>query len=130
MSARCEEEHTPRTLPPRTRLARRTEFEAVFREGLKAVSESCVLYGRRQLLGESRLGMAVSRRFGRRAVRRNRARRLIREAFRLRRHEWPSGWDWVVIPRVEGFPDHQDQVATALALVIRKLERKAERKNT
>ncbi len=36
--------------------------------------------------GQTRLGMIVTRRFDRRAVGRNRARRLMREAYRLVRH--------------------------------------------
>ena len=36
--------------------------------------------------GHTRLGIIVSRRYHRHAVKRNRARRLIREAFRLLRH--------------------------------------------
>lgn len=51
-----------------------------------------------------RLGVAVSKRHGN-AVRRNRIKRLSREAFRLMRPELPEGFDFVMVPRVGSDPD-------------------------
>ena len=48
--------------------------------------------------GETRLGISMSRRVGS-AARRNRIKRLLREAYRLNRHSWPSGLDLVIVPR-------------------------------
>ena len=45
-----------------------------------------------------RLGLSVSRHVGA-AVTRNRIKRLVREAFRLCQHDWPRGYDLVVIVR-------------------------------
>lgn len=49
-------------------------------------------------LGHSRVGVGVSRRHGN-AVRRNRIKRLCREAFRLTRAELPAGLDYMIVPR-------------------------------
>lgn len=53
-------------------------------------------------LPHNRLGIIASRRIGG-AVRRNRAKRLIREVFRLNK-QGADGWDLVVIPKPE-LPD-------------------------
>ena len=49
-------------------------------------------------LGHSRFAVAVGKRHGG-AVCRNRIKRVCREAFRLIRHELPTGWDYVALPR-------------------------------
>lgn len=54
---------------------------------------------RREPAGPTRIGLAVAVRHGN-AVRRNRIKRLCREAFRLSRGDLPDGWDLVVVPRV------------------------------
>jgi len=50
------------------------------------------------LLSYSRIGIGVGRRFGN-AVKRNRAKRLCRELFRLNKYRIPKGIDIVFIPR-------------------------------
>ena len=48
--------------------------------------------------GPTRLGTSITRKIGG-SVRRNRVKRIIREAFRLSQHRLPPGLDLVVIPR-------------------------------
>jgi ribonuclease P protein component len=47
---------------------------------------------------KSRLGISIGRKVGN-AVARNRIKRLVREAFRLSRADWPAAYDLVVVIR-------------------------------
>ncbi len=82
---------------PWERLRRRSEFLEVQGRGRKVVTPRFVFLFLRQEGGRRRLGITVSRRVGV-AVRRNRTKRLVREVFRRRKGELPSG-DLVVIAR-------------------------------
>ncbi|HKD37416.1 MAG TPA: ribonuclease P protein component, partial [Pirellulales bacterium] len=63
----------------------------------------------------SRIGLSVSARVGG-AVVRNRWKRLLREAFRLRRMELPVGLDLVAIPR-GGIEPELEWASAALVLL-------------
>lgn len=63
-----------------------------------------VVFGRPNGLGWTRLGLSVGKRVGG-AVRRNRVKRLLREAFRLEQHVLAPGFDLVVTVRA-----HEDEV--------------------
>ena len=80
------------------RLHGRRAFEAVFDGRLRKNVGPLSLWGRPNELSYSRLGLSVSRRVGH-AVKRNRLKRLLREAFRLQQHELPAGYDVVVVIR-------------------------------
>ena len=64
-------------------------------------------------LPHPRLGLAVSRRVGN-AARRNRVKRLLREAFRLNRERLPAGFDLVVTPQQGSAAWTLDQAARSL----------------
>jgi ribonuclease P protein component len=85
--------------PPSQRLKKRLEFQTAQGTGKKAVLPHFVLllYAR-ATEGEARLGVVASRRVGN-AVVRNRAKRLVREAFRATRNLFTPGMDVVVIVR-------------------------------
>ena len=83
--------------PPDERVRHKAEFDRVFREGRRARGPFLAVCCAGTGLPHSRLGIALSRGW-KGAVPRNRAKRLIREAFRLHKHEWPKGVDLVVVP--------------------------------
>jgi len=86
----------------------------VFKEGVRSSRHGLLLVLRRNDLDHPRLGISIGRRFGN-AVMRNRAKRLLREAFRLDLELLPKSTDMVAVPRNDGFPDHMEAVRKLLA---------------
>jgi ribonuclease P protein component len=83
---------------PNEHIRRPADFEAVYDRRRSAADGTLVVYARENGLPHSRVGLSVSKKFGK-AVRRNRIRRLLREAYRLSKEEIPLGYDLVLIPR-------------------------------
>jgi ribonuclease P protein component len=79
-------------------LKRPGDFQAVYDRRRSAADSTLVVYVRENGLPQTRVGLSVSRKFGT-AVRRNRIRRLMREAYRLSKDDFPTGFDFVLIPR-------------------------------
>ena len=71
---------------PQDRIRKRSEYQAVYDKGRRIPSGSFVLFVMRNVAGRPRLGITVTRRVGG-AVRRNRAKRLVREIFRRHKAE-------------------------------------------
>jgi ribonuclease P protein component len=75
------------------------DFRRAFDRKRSASDSLLVVYGAENGLEHSRLGISISRKKVRRAHDRNRVKRLIREAFRLGKSEFPAGIDLIVVPR-------------------------------
>ena len=86
------------TLPKSRHLRLPSEFAAVYEAKTRESRGPLTVYALPNDRAYPRLGMSVSRKVGT-AVRRNRIRRLIREAFRLLQHDLPQGYDLVVVVR-------------------------------
>ncbi len=91
---------TPRgRFPASQRVRKRPEFQRIQTQGRRVSTPHFVLLLQArdpEAGGTARLGVTVSRKVGN-AVVRNRAKRLIREAFRATRSLWPADADLVVI---------------------------------
>ena len=77
-------------LPRESRLRRPGEFAALRNSSGRAGGRCFHLRYRDNELGGARLGLAISKRVSKRAVERNRIKRLVRESFRRVRHRLPA----------------------------------------
>src|SRR5262245_62604547 len=89
--------------PKHEHLRRPADFQRVYDRRRSVSNDWLIVYGCPNGLPYLRLGLSVSRKYGG-AVQRNRLRRLYREAFRLTRHEMPTGIDLILITRKPGEP--------------------------
>jgi ribonuclease P protein component len=111
------------TFPRRLRLQRRREFLRVQRSGAKHHTRFFLVFVAPSLLRgrapsspaggglpSTRLGVTVTRKVGK-AVKRNRIKRLVREAFRREHHGLPAGLDMVWVAK-------RDAVESTLEAVV------------
>jgi len=77
-------------LPRESRLRRPGDFAALRTSSGRAGGRCFHLRYRGNELGHARLGLAISKRVSKRAVERNRIKRLLRESFRRIRHQLPA----------------------------------------
>jgi ribonuclease P protein component len=89
----------------------------VFDAKVKQSAGPLVVYSLPNDLKHCRLGLSVSRRLGT-AVRRNRIKRMVREAFRLHDCQLPRGYDLVIVVRPhepKELAEYQKWMASVLA---------------
>lgn len=80
------------------RLLKRADFVRVQKRGRKLETRSLIILVYPVRRGITRLGIAVSKKFGG-SVARNRVKRVIREVFRRNRSLFPKSADVVVVPK-------------------------------
>jgi ribonuclease P protein component len=76
-------------LPREARLRRASDFAALRQNSGRSGGRCFAVRYRGNGLDHARLGLAISKRVSKRAVDRNRLKRLVRESFRRIRHELP-----------------------------------------
>lgn len=128
MSSRSATNAAPdedQSFPKSRRLLRRADFQRVYSEGGKIPGPYFLLfYLRRQEAGPCRVGLTASRKVGK-AVVRNRAKRLLREAVRRHWDATPDNCDCVLHVRTQmreaGFADVEAELLRTMRRARAKL---------
>lgn len=96
------------------------DFERIYAQRHRASNQSLLLFGARNELPWTRIGLSISRKHGN-SVQRHRLRRLLREAFRLEQHRIPPGLDLILIPGRDSEAATLADYRASLVTVSRKL---------
>jgi ribonuclease P protein component len=107
-------------LPRDARLRRPGEFAALRSSSGRAGGRCFHMRFRGNELGHARLGLAISKRVSKRAVERNRIKRLLRESFRRVRHQLP-GVDLMVMAREQAAGVPGPELLVEIELLWKKL---------
>lgn len=109
--------------PRSIRVRDRREFQRIQGRGIRISVPHFLVMSMRQVgkPGPARLGITASRKTGE-SVQRARIKRLLREAFRQHKAEFPHGWDFVVIAREGSHTLTLDQVLAELRQALGKLK--------
>ncbi|MFQ5963277.1 MAG: ribonuclease P protein component [Candidatus Scalinduaceae bacterium] len=79
-------------------MRKKKEFQKVFDEGKIFINDQIKVYASLNHSSISRLGFVVGKKFGN-APKRNRFKRIFREAYRLNKNLLEKGVDLIIIPR-------------------------------
>jgi ribonuclease P protein component len=108
------------------RLRKSAEFRSVYSEGKRFEGRLTTVFVLPTALAQHRLGITASRKMSRLAVKRNRAKRLLREAFRLTNGELDglkNRYDWVFNARRSLLEVKAEAVVADLRRIITQVER-------
>ena len=111
----------PYALPMHCRIRDPKRYRTAFDNGLCLRGRYQVVWGLPRGDSEWRFGVIASKRTFRRAVDRARAKRLVREAFRLHRNSFPSGGELVIVCRRAILQAKTQDVSVELCRLVQKL---------
>ena len=101
-------------------LKKNHEFQRLYRRGTSAVGGGMVIYCRRNRLRRNRIGLTASVKIGN-AVKRNRARRRLREVYRLNAGRLRPGWDLILVARSRTLTASWPELNATFSRLCRKL---------
>lgn len=105
------------------RLLNAVDYQNVFDQPLRTVDKYFTVLARSNQLTDSRLGLAISKKSARRAVDRNRLKRLARESFRIHKHELAK-LDFVVMAKYAAVNADNSTLYDSLLVHWKTLDRK------
>ncbi|HIF00857.1 MAG TPA: ribonuclease P protein component [Planctomycetes bacterium] len=114
-------ETRPLLLSREQRIRSGSDFRRCY-NGVRAGDDHLLIFAIRNDVGCSRIGVSVSKKHGN-AVKRNRKKRLLREAWRAHQHDLPQSLDLVLVPRQRADSGLNDFKASLRRLTC-KLERR------
>ncbi|MGI5965920.1 MULTISPECIES: ribonuclease P protein component [Anaerotruncus] len=103
-----------------TALKLNKEFRRAYYRGRAFTTPVVVVYTLKNHKGINRIGLTASKKVGN-AVQRNRARRIVKEAYRLLETEFPVGWDFVFVARAKTVYASTNDVIRAMRFALKKL---------
>lgn len=86
-------------LPKQERLLKSAEFKRIFKEGKRVFSDGLLLYALPNNLRINRIGLSVPSSVFKHSSKRNKIKRLIKEAYRKNKHALVKGLDLVFIAK-------------------------------
>jgi len=96
------------------------EFRRAYGRGKSLAAPALVTYALRNRAGRCRYGITASKKIGK-AVARNRARRVIREAFRTLDEPLHGNWDIVFVARARTTQVKSTDIQRAMRVQLKKL---------
>ena len=113
-------------MKPAVTLKQNYEFRRLYQKGASSAGSCMVLYCRKNKLGHNRLGLTASVKLGH-AVVRNRARRRLREVYRLNSNRLSAGWDIILVARSRTVTASWKELNDTFLRLCRKLDLLEER---
>ena len=113
------------SFPPCLRLKTPADFQKVFAQPIKSTDRYFTLLAIKNQLENPRLGLAIAKKNIKRAVDRNKIKRITRESFRLQQHELTT-IDIVVLARRDAANATSTQLTMSLEKHWQKLVKKCD----
>ncbi|MBS4913187.1 MAG: ribonuclease P protein component [Veillonella sp.] len=101
------------------RIRKNNEYRLVYRHGTYEVGRLCVVYRMPVAKQSTRIGFVTGKKVGG-AVERNRARRLMKEVYRLNQHKLKEGYAIVVVGRAKLSKATYEEACKELMYLFRK----------
>ena len=100
------------------------EIREILKKGRSFKTENLIVLFRKNNLGKPRFAFVISRRFSKKAVERNRTKRIIKEAIRLYGETLKNiGYDIVLVPKREIIGKKTYNLIKDIQLIKEKLEK-------
>ncbi|MCL1935413.1 MAG: ribonuclease P protein component [Defluviitaleaceae bacterium] len=100
-------------------LKKNYQFGIVYKKGKSYANKTLVMYILKNKKDKNFIGISVSKKVGK-SVQRNRTRRLIKEAFRLKKDEIKKGLNIVIVARVDSKDCNFSEISKSLVYLFKK----------